>query len=300
MKVASYTGNKLSFYNGGQEIMYIQNGKIYMAKGMEITSDQGIKMTSSGFVQILGKGDSIIQLVGGTDDDQTIFQADSDGVVQAKSLNSSDMTAADITVNHLRVTGSMETPSQQFIISTTRPQDVHDIIWLEPAPGIEPYNVTQNVVDGQTLSAWTDKGVIAGWQTWEQTCLVSGNAIDAEGATRIKISGNLYKNGSTTSWNAKLLAKVNISNSVYTEFDLEEVGSFPNQQSLKWNYGFNSEKVVNIPIEQGAAIYSVTFQLKISNSDHTADFSYTNSVKLTVSGEKGSGQSDECTVHYIP
>ena len=288
-KVASYKGSKISFYSNDEEVMYIQNGKIYMAKGMEILSDEGIEMTSSGFVKILGKDDSIIQLLG---TNGTTFQADSTGVVQARTMQSSTINAAYLEVTNLKVNGWINAPYKDIIVSSSRPTGVSNVVWLEPTGGIVPFDVTESVADGGTGSAWTDLGSY----TWSQTCLLS-SAIAAEGTNRVKISGNLYKNGSTSAWNSTLKAKLNLSNGSIV--DLGTIATFPYMQSLRWNYGFTFETTISPAISASANIVSITYTFQIDVNDATANLSYPNGVTLECAGETGSGPSDACTVHYI-
>ena len=302
-KVASYTGSKLSFYNNGVEVMYIQNGKLYAAGGLEITSAQGIKMTSSGFVQILGKDNSIIQLVGINEDDQTqtIFQADSSGVVQAKTIESSEAEMADLTVTNLTVRGNMNAaiPIPNIVISTNPPASGNSTIWLEPNNGVlTPFSYTESVNDAHTGSSWT---TITTKLKWTQTCNLAAG-IAATGAKKLKISGKLYKNGGTTEWTSTLEVVVNLRNSNVSTINLGTVGTFPNNQSLRWDYGFSKEYIIDqtTPIDSGE-IESITYTWTISGTtDEFANLSYPHAVTLTCSGETGSGSSDECTVHYIP
>ena len=222
----------------------------------------------------------------------------STGTMLARTISGSEAEAAEITVSRLKVTGEIETPGPQVIISSTAPQDVHDTIWLEPAAGEELYRTQQKVEDG-TAGGWTYKGESGEWYIWEQTCLLN-DAEDAEGLARIRISGSLYRDGTEESASLKLTAKVNLTGSATTEIDLGEVRSIPADNPLKWQYGFEGEADVSEAIEQGAEIESVTFQLMTDTEDDAADDSYTNNVKVTLTGSRGAGLTDECTVHYIP
>jgi hypothetical protein len=133
---------------------------------------------------------------------------------------------------------------------------------------------------------------------WTQTCNL-GNDIAAAGAKKLKISGKLYKNGSTAAWDGTLTAVANVSNGNVSTIDLGTVGTFPYQQSLKWDYGFSREITISDTITAGE-IVSITFTFTISRTtDRYADLSYPHAMTVTCSGETGSGSSDECTVHYI-
>lgn len=296
VKVASYTGDRLAFYNGGTNpVMYIQNGKIYMAKGMEITSEEGIKMTSSGFVQILGKDNSVIQLDGSGSDD-TIFKADSTGVVKARALTSSGITAADAVVTNLTVLGRINANIQvpNIVVSANPPASGYGTIWLEPVNGVvTPFSYTQNVNDAQTGS-WS---TVTTNLKWTQTCSLAVG-IPAAGANRLKIAGNLYKNGSTAAWDGVLEAVANVTGGNVSSVNLGTIGTFPYMQSLKWDYGFSKE--ISTAIASGT-ITSITYTWTISRTtDAFAALSYPHEVTLTCSGQMGSGSSDECTVHYVP
>ena len=255
-----------------------------------------INMNTSGLVSILGHGNSIIKLEGSS---QTIFQADSSGVVQAVSINSSEINATTLNVTNLNVTGrvnaELEIPT--IVVSDTAPTG-HGIVWLEPNSSvITPFSETRSVADASgDLNHWTETG--HNTYTWNQTCSLS-SSISAGGATKAKISGRLYKNGNTAADATELYAKLVLSDN--TKVDLGKVGTFPTQQSLRWNYGFSKELTITA-IGTGLSITSVEYTYKVTNStnDYMAYYSYPNSVTLQVSGETGTaGQTDECTVHYI-
>jgi len=231
--------------------------------------------------------------MGGTGNDQTIFQADSSGYVQAVKLNSSEISAATMNVTDLKVTGQLDADLDipNIVVASSQPSG-HGIIWLEPSSGvITPYSYTQAVADAET-SAWS---VVTANTTWSQTCNL-GSVIDATGAKKLKLSGVLYKNGSTAAWDATLTAVANLSDS--STIDLGTVGTFPYMQSLKWDYGFSKEITISAAI--AANIVSITFTFTLSRTtDATAYLSYPHNMTLICSGETGSGSSDECTVHYI-
>ena len=52
VKVASYTGSRISFLSGGNEVMYIQNGKIYAAGDLEIGSENIVKIQNWQFEKL--------------------------------------------------------------------------------------------------------------------------------------------------------------------------------------------------------------------------------------------------------
>ena len=51
-KVASYTGSKITFYYGQNPALYIENGKIYAAGDLEITSGKKLKIVSGGIIDV--------------------------------------------------------------------------------------------------------------------------------------------------------------------------------------------------------------------------------------------------------
>lgn len=256
-----------------------------------------INMNTDGLISILGKGNSVIRLVGGGTDDQTIFQADASGVVQAKTVESEEVNTGTLTVGNLNVTGEAtgDFNIPNILVSPTRPAAGGNTIWLEPTQSstVEPFSTKKSVADATGPSGWTQG---TGY-TWTQTCNLS-SSIAAQGANKIKIAGNLYKNGSTKSQASKLEVRFNYSDSSHSSY--ETVGTFPTGQSLKWNYSFS--KSVSVNITDNISLTSVTYRYSLtSGDDYTANYSYPNSVKVTVSGETGTaGNSDECVVHYVP
>ena len=259
-----------------------------------------INMNTEGLVSILGKENSIIKLVGGTDNIETIFQADSSGVVQAKDVESEEVNAGTVTVGDLNVTGEVtgDFGVPNIVVSSTQPESGNNTIWLEPSQTTtaEPFSIKKSVADATAPSGWTQG---TGY-TWTQTCNISDT--DVEGATKIKIAGNLYKNGSTKVQESKLEVRFNYvdSNDDDQHTSYVTVGTFPSGQSLKWNYSFS--KSISVSSDDMVTLKSVTYRYSLtSGDDHTANYSYPNSVKVTVTGEKGSStSSDVCTVHYIP
>lgn len=255
-----------------------------------------INMNTDGLVSILGRGNSVIRLVGGGTDDQTIFQADASGVVEAKTVESEEINTGTLTVNDLNVTGEVtgDFHIPNILISTTRPPAGENTIWIEPnSSTVEPFSITKNVTNATPQGGWNSQGNY----TWTQTCSLASN-IAAEGTKKIKIAGNLYKNGSTKAQATQLEARFNYSNGTNSGYTV--VGTFPTLQSLKWNYSFS--KTISVNITSSISITSVTYRYTVtSGGDQTANYSYPNSVKVTATGEKGTaGESDECTLHYVP
>ena len=322
--LAKLSGTALQFYENGQLMAEFSAGDqqqqiaptIYFHENVEIPSvinnPKGIKlqsgnsivlidpskihMSTDGLVSILGNDNSIIRLIG-SDSDDKIFQADADGGVLAKNIKSSKAEFTDLEVSNLRVTGTISSPMPNFVISSTQPASGNNTIWLEPAGGgTEPYITTQNVDDAQT-SDWTEETTNV---EWTQTCDLATD-ITAEGAKKLKISGKLYKNGSTAAWEGELTAVANVDNDPdVTEIDLGTIGTFPYMQSLKWDYGFTKEVTISDTITTGK-IVSITYTWTISRTtDAFAALSYPHDVSVTCSGGTGSGSSDVCTVHYIP
>ena len=249
-----------------------------------------INMNTSGLVSILGHGNSIIKLIG----DQTIFQADSSGVVQAYKVAADQIDAATLNVTNLNVAGNLiaELGLPSFVINSNRPSG-HNIIWLEPNSSVPtPFSETKNVND-TTRNGWSQVGST---YSWTQTVSLA-SVIAAKGTNKLKISGNLYKNGNTSNQEGTLYATVNLANG--STIDMGLVGTFPRLQSLLWNYGFSKEIDITA-ISAETNISSITFKYATSVNDPTAYTSTTNTVKLTASGTRGTaGSSDECTVHYI-
>jgi len=296
-------GGAINFLNnGGNNVMSFD------LNGIEIGSNKHIKLTSgntyveitpsmidmntAGYVRILGHGNSVISLEGSS---QTIFRADSSGVVQAVSIMSSDITTDTLTVNNLTVSGNIiaDIDIPNIVVSDTQPSG-HGIIWLEPNTSmITPFNESRSIANG-TQQGWSGGSNY----TWTQTCSLS-SSINGEGATRVKISGSLRKSGNTAADATELYAKLVLSDN--TQVDLGKVGNFPANQSLNWNYGFSKE--VNITaIAAGLNITDIVYTYKVTNStqDSMAYYSIPHSATLQVSGERGTaGSSDECTVHYI-
>lgn len=256
-----------------------------------------INMNTDGFVSILGRGDSIIRLVGGGTDDQTIFQADATGVVEAKSVESETITAGTLNVTDLNVlgdvTGDFHVPN--ILISTTKPAAGNNTIWIEPnSSTVEPFSRSRTVSDC-TVSGWSQSGSSL---TWTQTKSLS-SSMNGQGTKKVKIAGKLYRNGNTRATASSLSARLNLSNG--DTVSLGTVGTFAGSGSLKWDYSFSSEK--SRTITANANIDSVTYTFEVTNDtgDYLAYYSYPHDVKLTITGETGSsGSSDECTVHYIP
>ena len=322
--LAKLSGTALQFYENGQLMAEFSAGNqqqqiaptIYFHENVEIPSvinnPKGIKlqsgnsivlidpskihMSTDGLVSILGNDNSIIRLIG-SDSDDKIFQADADGGVLAKNIKSSEAEFTDLEVSNLRVTGTISSPMPNFVISSTQPASGNNTIWLEPAGGgTEPYIYTENVNDSQT-SDWTE---VTTNVEWTQTCDLAAD-ITAEGAKKLKISGKLYKNGSTAAWDGELTAVANVDDDEdVTEIDLGTIGTFPYMQSLKWDYGFTKEVTIDDTITTGK-IVSITYTWTISRTtDAFAALSYPHDVSVTCSGGTGSGTSDVCTVHYIP
>ena len=294
------------------------SGITITASGIDVTGSQYVKLTSgnsvveitptkidmntSGYVSIMGQGQSIIKLEDVSQETaKTIFQADASGVVQAVTINSSEINVTTLNVTDLNVSGSViaELNIPNIIVSSSPPSG-SGIIWLEPNNSVlEPYSYTQFVNDAAT-SDWTE---VQHWAQWSQTCNMSVN-IPVEGVKKIKISGKLYKNGSTAAWDGSLTAVAHVSNGNVSEINLGEVGTFPYQQSLKWDYGFSHEITIpataNPTAITSGEITSITFTFTITRvTDRYANKSYPHAMTLVCTGETGSGSSDECTVHYI-
>ena len=323
--LAKLSGTALQFYENGQLMAEFSAGNaqqqiaptIYFHENVEIPSEinnaKGIKlqsgnsivlidpskihMSTDGLVSILGNANSIIRLIG-SESEEKIFQADANGGVLAKNIKSSEAEFTDLEVSNLRVTGTISSPMPNFVISSTRPADGNNTIWLEPtSSGIVPYNTSQDVNDA-TTNDWT---VVTTNLEWTQDCDLS-TGINAAGAKKLKISGKLYKNGSTAAWDGELSAVAIVDDDEdVTEIDLGTIGTFPYMQSLKWDYGFSKEITISDTITTGV-ITGITYTWSISRTtDEFAALSYPHAVTLTCSGETGSGTADDkCTVHYIP
>lgn len=272
---------------GGLDLTGTKHIKLQSGNSIVLIDPSQINMNTEGLVSILGRDDSIIKLVGGSDNDQTVFQADADGGVQAKDISTESVNATSMTVTNLNVTGTMTNSGAPAIVcQDTRPTG-HNIIWLKPQSS-EPFSTTGSVEDG-VARAWSGT-----YQSWKQTCNLP-STIAAEGATKAKIVGQLYKNGSDSRAVGTLKAKLILSdNSI---IDLETIGTFPSGKSLKWNYGFSHEK--DISVQGNKTVTAVEFEYSLNTSDPTGNYSYTNNVTLTISGDTGSGQSDLCEVHFI-
>ena len=271
------TGSKFVKLKSGDSIVLLEPAKI--------------SMSTDGVVSILGKDNSVIQLKGGTDNAQTIFKADASGVVQAKTVNTSDMTAASATVTNLRVTGNlyanMNIPN--IVVSSNRPAAGNATIWLEPNTSVvTPFDYTGSLPD-IAARTWDELTNLQ----WRKTVSLT-NAIPANGAKKIKVAGNLYKNGTDTEYASTLTIVANKSDN--TTVTIGNV-SFPAGQSFQWNYGFSQEATVNIT--SNVNITGVTFTYT-SDGDRNAKSSSMNTLTIEVSGETGTaGSSDECTVHFI-
>jgi len=249
-----------------------------------------INMNTSGLVSILGQGNSVIEL----DGDQTIFRADSSGIVQAYKVTAEQIDVATLNVTNLNVAGNIiaELGLPNIVIDANTPTG-HNIIWLEPNSTVPtPFSTTKNV-NNTTQANWSRVGST---YSWTQTVPLE-SVIAAQGANKLKITGNLYKNGSTTAQQTTLSAVVNLANGA--TYDMGIVGTFPSGQSLRWNYGFSHEIDITA-VSAETNISSITFTYSTSTTDHTANTTTTNTVRLTASGTRGTaGNTDECTVHYI-
>ena len=256
-----------------------------------------INMNTEGFVSILGKENSIIKLIGGTDNNETIFQAASTGIVEAKDVESESINAGSLNVGDLNITGEVtgDLGIPNIVVSPTAPAEGNATIWIQPAQNapVEAYTRTKSVADATGPSGWT-RGT---GYVWTQTCSLA-SSINVQGAKKIKIAGNLYKNGSTKAQASKLEVRFNYSDSSHSDYIT--VGTFATGQSLKWNYSFS--KSTSVSISSNISLSSVTYRYSLTTGDdQTANYSYPNSVKVTVTGETGSStSSDVCTVHYIP
>jgi hypothetical protein len=270
----------------------LQSGNSYV-----LIDPSQINMNTDGLVSIKGNNNSIIRLIGSGSNDK-IFQADASGGVLAKTIKSSEAEITEIEVTNLKVTGVLNAaiPIPNIVVSSTQPAAGNSTIWLEPVNGvITPFSYSKTVSDAQTGS-WTT--VQTGVQ-WRQTCTLASN-IPATGAQKLKISGKMYKNGSTAAWAGTLTAVANVSSGNVSTINLGTVGSFPYMQSLRWDYGFSKEISIGSSITSGS-ITSITYTWTITNTTDTfAALSYPHDVTVTCTGETGSGSSDECTVHYIP
>ena len=314
-----YTDNQLSNYSTTEQTAqaisaYVASnaygkisGILITADGIEETGSKYIKLTSGnstftlepakismntgGIVSILGQDNSVIQLKGGTGNAQTIFRADSTGVVQAKSVDASDVTAASAVITNLRVTGNLYANLNipNIVVSSSQPAAGNATIWLEPNTSVvTPFDITRNIPDVAANS----------WDTVTQFSYrktsTLGTSIAAQGTKRIKIAGNLYKNGNDSEHVSTLDMVVNLSDT--STVSIGSV-SFPAGQSFLWDYGFSKETTVNIT--SNVSIVSVTFTYT-STGDRYIYTSALNSLTIEAIGETGTaGSSDECTVHFI-